>query len=151
LRRDRVGAYVGEFIQAILAKHDRIRLNLLREVWQDEGGNPAYIAQAVKDLGCRLEKPPGYELFVYPPKAPKPEPEPEPERVPEPEPAPILPLRPSLQDLVGWVMQFPHRDLGSTAPVFADWRGHNLDSECDDCLYPSPKCARSYAGRRVGG
>jgi hypothetical protein len=162
LRRDKVGVDVGEFIQATLAGLGRIRMSLLREVWQDEGGNPAYIAQAVKDLGCRLEQPPGYELFVYPPKAPKPEPEAEPERAIEPEPAPVLPLRPSRKAATpptssgGQVVQFRRYEEGTgvlTTPVPSaeDWRGHDLDCGCGDCLYPPPKYARPYAGRRVGG
>ncbi len=57
------------FVRDRLAALGRIRLELLRDIWQDEGGDPWTIPPAVEALGCRVERLPEYgdERFVFPP------------------------------------------------------------------------------------
>jgi hypothetical protein len=37
----------------------------------------------------------------------------------------------------------------SLRPEAEDWRSHEFDCECPDCLYPEPKYARPYSGASV--
>lgn len=57
------------FVRDRLAALGRIRLELLRDVWHGEGGDPWTIPAAVEALGCRVERLPEYEnrRFVFPP------------------------------------------------------------------------------------
>ena len=57
------------FIRERLAALGRIRMELLRDVWHDEGGDPWTIPAAVEALGCRVERLPEYgnRRFVFPP------------------------------------------------------------------------------------
>ncbi len=57
------------FVRDKLAFLGRVRLELLQDVWRDEGGDPRTIPVAVEALGCRVERLPefGNERFVYPP------------------------------------------------------------------------------------
>jgi hypothetical protein len=57
------------FVRDRLAVLGRIRLELLRDIWQDEGGDPWTIPPAIEALGCRVERLPEYEnrRFVFPP------------------------------------------------------------------------------------
>lgn len=58
-------AFVRDRLQAL----GRIRLKFLQDIWQDEGGDPLTIPQAVEALGCRVERLPefGNRRFVFPP------------------------------------------------------------------------------------
>jgi hypothetical protein len=57
------------FVLDRLAALGRIRLELLRDIWHDEGGDPWTIPPAVEALGCRVERLPEYgnRRFVFPP------------------------------------------------------------------------------------
>jgi DNA-binding MarR family transcriptional regulator len=63
-----VGVTAEIFIKGKLLELERVRLNLLREVWQNEGGDPSHILSAAYHLGCSIERLPEYgnELFVFP-------------------------------------------------------------------------------------
>jgi hypothetical protein len=142
-QRNKVGATAEVFVHDVLDKLGKIRMDLLNEVWKDEGGNPGDVVLAVKSLRCGLMPLPEYnnELFVYPPEAPKPEPKPS-------QVARLKPFQRSRRSDTprvrggGQVVQLPRRD---------DWRTHSLDCDCDACMYPEPKYARPYAGSGVRG
>jgi hypothetical protein len=57
------------FVRDRLAALGRIRMELLQDVWHDEGGDPWTIPPAVEALGCRVERLPEYDnrRFVFPP------------------------------------------------------------------------------------
>jgi hypothetical protein len=57
------------FVRDRLRELGRIRLELLQDIWHDEGGDPWTIPQAVEALGCRVEELPefGNRRFVFPP------------------------------------------------------------------------------------
>jgi hypothetical protein len=57
------------FVRDKLAFMGRVRLELLQDVWRDEGGDPRTIPAAVEALGCRVEvlSEFGNRKFVYPP------------------------------------------------------------------------------------
>jgi hypothetical protein len=57
------------FVRDRLQSLERIRLELLQDVWRDEGGDPLTIPHAVEALGCRVEALPefGNRRFVFPP------------------------------------------------------------------------------------
>ena len=57
------------FVRDRLRELGRIRLELLQDIWHDEGGDPWTIPQAVETLGCRVEELPefGNRRFVFAP------------------------------------------------------------------------------------
>jgi len=57
------------FVRDRLRELDRIRLELLQDIWHDAGGDPWTIPQAVEALGCRVEELEefGNRRFVFPP------------------------------------------------------------------------------------
>jgi hypothetical protein len=57
------------FVRARLRELGRIRLELLQDIWRDEGGDPWTIPEAVEALGCRVEELAefGNRRFVFPP------------------------------------------------------------------------------------
>ena len=59
----------GAFVQDRLRELGRIRLELLQDIWRDEGGDPWSIPCAVEALGYRVEKLPefGNQRFVFAP------------------------------------------------------------------------------------
>jgi len=68
-QRRKVGETAEVFIHDRLRELGSIRLELLREVWADSGGNPSHIWRTAKRMGCSFRKLPEYDnaLFVYPP------------------------------------------------------------------------------------
>ncbi len=69
-QRQKVGTTAEVFIHDKLkALGGRIRLVFLQEVYADAGGDPRHIPQAVKALGCRVERLPEFDnrQFVFPP------------------------------------------------------------------------------------
>jgi hypothetical protein len=123
-QRRKVGETAEVFIHDRLRELGSIRMELLREVWADRGGNPSHIWRTAKRMGCRFRKLPVYDnaLFVYPPAGRPPAPvavlrEPENLRKPETESAPP-----------------------------DDWRSHPIDCPCSDCAVPMPTHARAWSG-----
>jgi len=57
------------FVRSRLALLGHTRLVILEGAWHDKGGDPRHIPQAVKALGCRVEKLPEFQdrQFVFPP------------------------------------------------------------------------------------
>src|SRR5829696_1457146 len=57
------------FVRDRLEELGRIRLELLQEIWHDEGGDPWTIPQAVEALACHVEELPefGNRIFVFAP------------------------------------------------------------------------------------
>ena len=55
------------FVRDRLRELGRIRLALLQDIWQDEGGDPWTIPRAVEALGCRVEELPEFDnrQFVF--------------------------------------------------------------------------------------
>ena len=68
-QRQKVGITAETFIHDKLKALGRVRLELLKEVYADAGGNPRHVLSAAVRLGCRIERLPEYgnERFIYPP------------------------------------------------------------------------------------
>jgi hypothetical protein len=68
-QRRKVDMTAETFVHDKLKSLDRIRLNLLRNIWSDAGGDPRHVLSAVVRLGYRIERSPAYDnqQFVYPP------------------------------------------------------------------------------------
>jgi len=68
-QRQKVGTTAETFIHDKLKALGRVRLELLKEVYADAGGNPRHVLSAAVRLGCRIERLPEYgnERFIYPP------------------------------------------------------------------------------------
>jgi len=139
-QRRKVGVTAEVFVHDVLDQLGKIRMNLLNEVWKDEGGNPGDVALAVKSLRCGLLQLPEYdnEWFVYPPK---------PSQVARIKP-PKRPRRSGTPRVHGGgqVVQLPRR-----GDVVEDWSTHPLDCECYACSCTETKYVRAYVGSGVGG
>jgi hypothetical protein len=124
-QRRKVGMTAEVFIHDRLQELGSIRMETLREVWADQGGNPSHIWRAAKRMGCRFRKLPEYDnsLFVYPPaKRPR---------------APVAVLR-KTENL---------RKPETASLPAEEWRSHPLDCECQECLSPMPtRYARRWSG-----
>jgi hypothetical protein len=140
-QRRKVGETAEVFIHDRLHELGSIRMETLREVWADRGGNPSHIWRTAKRMGCRFRKLPEYDnaLFVYPPAARSPRERVENSRrrehlrllknVEAEAPAPIPPN-----------LRKPESPPG-------DWRSHPLDCDCHECLSPMPtRSARTWSG-----
>jgi hypothetical protein len=68
-QREKVGNTAETFVFDRLKTLERIRLELLREVYADAGGDPGDVLPAAVRLGCRIERliEYGNERFVFPP------------------------------------------------------------------------------------
>ena len=68
-QRQKVGTTAETFIYDKLKALGRIRLELLKDVYADAGGDPRHVLSAAVRLGCRIERLPEYgnERFIYPP------------------------------------------------------------------------------------
>src|SRR5215212_8428970 len=68
-QRQKVGTTAETFIHDKLKALGHVRLELLKEVYADAGGNPRHVLSAAVRLGCRIERLPEYgnERFIYPP------------------------------------------------------------------------------------
>jgi hypothetical protein len=118
-QRRKVGETAEVFIYDRLHELGSIRLELLREVWADRGGNPSHIWRTAKRMGCRFRKLSEYDnaLFVYPPA--------------ERPPAPVAVLR-----------EPENLKLETESPPAEDWRSHPLDCPCPDCAAYMPTYPR---------
>src|SRR5215211_4684696 len=142
-QRRKVGETAEVFIHDRLHELGSIRMEMLREVWADRGGNPSHIWRTAKRMGCRFRKLPEYDnaLFVYPPAAGPPSGHVESslrrehlrllENVEAEEPAPIPPnlTKPDTE-----------------SPPEEGWRSHPLDCECADCAASMPTYVRPWSG-----
>jgi hypothetical protein len=68
-QREKVGNTAETFVFDTLKTLERVRLELLREVYADAGGDPGDVLPAAVRLGCRIERliEYGNERFVFPP------------------------------------------------------------------------------------
>ena len=68
-QRQKVGTTAETFIHDKLKALGRVRLELLKEVYAEAGGNPRHVLSAAVRLGCSIERLPEYgnERFIYPP------------------------------------------------------------------------------------
>jgi hypothetical protein len=148
-QRRKVGETAEVFIYDRLRELGSIRMETLREVWADQGGNPSDIWRTAKRMGCRFRKLPEYDnaLFVYPPvrsvvdlpsrtrRDVGPEGPGQLLRMPKPAKDPDPPDR--SEDLTK-----PETE----SPLAEDWRSHPLACECPDCAAPVPTYARAWSG-----